>query len=57
MIEALHITSTKNIPSILKNGILRSKPIIKIYNNVMKKEYGNKYNPEKGLVFGFPEGL
>jgi len=56
MIEAVHITPTKNIPSILKNGILRSKPILDTYNDVMKNEYGNKYNPEKGLVFGFPEG-
>lgn len=56
MIETLHITPTKNIPSILKNGILRSKPILDTYNNVMKDEYGDKYDPKKGLVFGFPEG-
>jgi hypothetical protein len=53
--EVIHITPERNIKSIMKNGIIRSKPLLDQYNTVMKKQYGDKYDSEKGLVFCFPE--
>jgi hypothetical protein len=51
--EAVHITPTRNIPSIMANGILRSPPILTQYNKVMSRDYGAEYDPKVGLVFGF----
>ena len=53
--DVIHITHTKNIPSIMKNGILRSKPILTQYNRIMEEQYGNKYDCDRGLAFGIPE--
>ncbi len=55
--NVLHITQTKNIPSIMKNGICRSKPLLKKFDGIMEEDYGENYNKDKGLVFGIPEGL
>jgi hypothetical protein len=55
--DILHITQTKNVPSIIKNGIFRSKPLLPQYDEVMKEDYGSNYDCEKGLVFGFPENI
>jgi len=50
--KAVHVTPTRNIESILANGILRSPPILDQYNEVMSRDYDD-YDPGKGLVFGF----
>ncbi len=55
--DVLHITQTKNIPSIMKNGIKRSIPLLSQYNRVMEEDYGENYDKDKGLVFGIPENL
>ncbi len=55
--DVLHITQTKNVPSIMKNGIFRSKPLLSQYEEVMKEDYGSDYDCEKGLIFGFPENI
>ncbi len=55
--DVLHITQTKNVPSIMKNGILRTKPLLSKYDELMKRDYGSDYDCEKGLVFGFPENI
>ena len=55
--DVLHITQTKNIPSIMNNGIFRSKPLLSQYDKVMKKDYGKNYDEDKGLIFGIPENL
>ena len=55
--DVIHITKTSNLKSIMKYGIFRNKPFLDVYNKVMKEEYGEKYNKEKGLVFGFPESI
>jgi len=55
--EVLHVTPTKNIKNIMKSKILRSKPILSQYDDVMNYEYGSDYDKEKGLVFGFPEDI
>ena len=51
--EAVHITPTKNVPSIIANGIHRSPPLLRQYNKTMADDYGDKYDPKKGLVFAF----
>lgn len=53
--DVLHITQTKNVPSIMKNGIIRSKSLLPQYEEVMKRDYGVDYDCDKGLVFGIPE--
>ncbi len=55
--DVIHITETKNIPSIMKYGILRSKPILDQYDKLMARDYGSEYDHNKGLVFGMPEGV
>jgi len=55
--DVLHITQTKNIPSIMRNGIFRCKPLLSQYSEIMKKDYEDEYDAEKGLVFGIPESL
>ena len=55
--EILHLTPEKNLNSIFKYGILRNKPILSKYNDVMESMYGSKYDKDKGLVFCFPEGI
>jgi len=55
--DVLHITATENIKSIMRSKILRNKPILSQYNDVMDNEYGTEYDKEKGLVFGFPESI
>ena len=55
--DVLHITQTKNIPSIMKNGIHRGKPLLDQFNDVMEREYGEDYDKDKGLVFGMPENI
>lgn len=55
--EVLHITRTHNLKSIMKYGILRNNPLLSIYDKVMEENYGKEYDKNKGLVFGFPEGL
>lgn len=35
------------------NGIYRSPPILYQYDDVMSRDYGKKYDPNKGLVFAF----
>ena len=55
--DVLHITPEKNISSIMKNGVLRSKPLLTQYNGIMESLYGDSYNIERGLVFCFPEGV
>jgi len=55
--DVLHITQTKNIPSIMKNGIRRGKPLLDQFNDVMEYEYGEDYDKDKGLVFGMPENI
>jgi hypothetical protein len=50
--KAVHITPTRNVPSIIANGIHRSPPILHQYNDVMVRDYDD-YDPEKGLVFCF----
>jgi len=51
------MTLSKNIPSIMKNGILRSKPILEKYDELMEENYGVGYDKDKGMVFGFPETI
>lgn len=53
--DVIHITPERNLKSIFKNGVLRNKPLLDQYNDVMKRQYGDKYDKEKGLVFCFPE--
>lgn len=53
----LHITQTKNVESILKNGILRCKPLLSQYGDIMEEEYESEYNKERGLVFCIPEEI
>lgn len=55
--DVLHITQTKNVPSIMENGIFRSKALLPQYDELMKEDYGSNYDCEKGLVFGFPENI
>jgi len=55
--DILHITPEKNIPSIMKNGIRRSKPLLSQYNRVMKYLYDDEYDEKKGLIFCFPEEI
>ena len=55
--DVLHLTPERNISSIMKNGVLRSKPLLTQYNGVMESLYGDKYDKNKGLVFCFPEGI
>ena len=55
--NVIHITQTKNIENIMKHGIMRSKPLLDQYDDVMEKEYGNLYNKERGLVFCIQEGV
>lgn len=53
--DVLHITPEKNMDSIFKYGILRNKPLLLQYNEIMEELYGNEYDIERGLVFCFPE--
>ena len=55
--DALHVTLSKHVPSIMKNGILRSKPILEKYDELMERNYGSEYDKDKGMVFGFPETI
>ncbi len=55
--DVLHITQTKNIPNIIKNGILRSKPLLSQYDRLMKEDYEDGYDEDKGLIFGIPENI
>ena len=55
--DVLHITATKNIPSIMKTKIMRRKPLLTKFNGIMESYYGDSYNEDKGLVFGFPESI
>jgi len=53
--DVIHITQTKNVSSIMKKGILRCKPLLSQYDEIMKYEYGANYDADKGLVFGISE--
>jgi hypothetical protein len=53
--DVLHITSERNLNSIFQHGILRSKPLLTKYNDIMKNLYASNYDQEKGMVFCFPE--
>jgi hypothetical protein len=55
--EVLHITPSENINSIMRNKIVRCKPILSQFDEVMSDEYGSDYDKDKGLVFGFPESI
>ncbi len=55
--EVLHVTPTKNINSIMRNKILRNKPILSKFDDIMTSEHGFEYDKEKGLVFAFPESI
>ena len=52
--KAIHITPTRNLKSIMANGIFRSPPVLNQYNKIMIEDYGEDYDPKKGLVFSFP---
>jgi hypothetical protein len=51
--KAVHVTKTRSLNSILKYGIIRSKPLLTHYEDLMKKDYGSEYAIERGLVFSF----
>jgi hypothetical protein len=51
--EAVHVTPTRNLPSIMANGIHRVPPVLYQYDDVMARDYGSEYDPKKGLVFSF----
>ena len=55
--DTLHVTLTKNVPSIMKNGILRAKPLLEKFDEIMERNYGLDYDKDKGMVFGFPEPI
>ena len=55
--ELIHITQTKNVESIMKNGILRCKPSLPQYADIMEEEYGNDYDKDRGLIFCIPEEI
>jgi len=55
--DVLHITLSNHVSSIMKNGILRSKPILEKYDELMKRNYGLDYDKDKGMVFGFSENI
>lgn len=48
--KVIHITPTRKVKSIIKHGIKRSKPTLFQYEDVMIKDYGDTYDPERGLV-------
>lgn len=51
--EAVHVTPTRNMESILSSGIFRRPPILHQYDTVMKRDYGSAYDQKKGMVFAF----
>lgn len=53
----LHITQTKKLESIMKNGILRCKSLLSQYDNIMEHEYKSEYNKDRGLIFCIPEEI
>jgi len=55
--DVLHVTLSKHVSSIMKNGILRTKPILDKYGEIMEENYGTDYDKDKGMVFGFPETI
>lgn len=55
--DVLHITPTRNLKSIMRSKIFRSKPILSQYDDIMQYYYPTEYDAEKGLVFGFPETI
>ncbi len=55
--DMLHVTLNNHVPSIIENGILRSKPILEKYDELMEKNYGSEYDKDKGMVFAFPETI
>lgn len=50
--KVVHITRIGNLDGIRKYGVLRHKPLLTQYNEVMIKDYPN-YNPDFGLVFSY----
>lgn len=55
--EVLHITPSENIKSIVRSKVFRRTPLLPVFNDIMESEYGSNYDKEKGLIFGFPEGI
>lgn len=55
--EVLHVTPTKNVENIINSKLYRNKPILSIYDEIMSDYYGDEYNKDRGLVFGFPETI
>jgi len=55
--DVLHITQTKNLKSIMKYGILRTKPLLDQYETIMEEEFGEEYDVKRGMVFGIPETI
>jgi hypothetical protein len=51
--KAVHVTKTQNLNSIFKSGIFRNKPLLEQFEETMQKDYGSKYDAERGLVFSF----
>jgi hypothetical protein len=55
--EVLHITPTANLRSIFKKGLLKCKPLLPQFRNLMIEELGSKYSENKGLIFTIPESI